>query len=76
MGSSTTNTLLTRVTHQCINFVAAGTEIITVSVLKSIRVVWAKPTMYIWWPQTKKPKNAMVYIEYKRLARAETRLRR
>jgi hypothetical protein len=38
-GSSKTNELLTVVTHQCIIFVAAGTEIITVKVLKSIRVV-------------------------------------
>ena len=38
-GNSTQNELFTRVTHQCINFVAAGTEIITVKVLKSIRVV-------------------------------------
>ncbi len=33
-------TLFTIVTHQCISLVAAGTEIITVNVLKSIRVVW------------------------------------
>jgi hypothetical protein len=39
MGSSSTKELLTKVTHQCINLVAAGTEIITVKVLKSIRVV-------------------------------------
>ena len=39
--------LLTNVTHQCISLVAAGTEIITVSVLKSIRVVCARPTMYM-----------------------------
>jgi len=38
-GNSTQNALLTKVTHQCINLVAAGTEIITVNVLKSIRVV-------------------------------------
>lgn len=75
-GSSKTNELLTVVTHQCIIFVAAGTEIITVKVLKSIRVVCARPTIYIWWPQTKNPKKAIVYIEYKRLARAETRFRR
>jgi len=31
--------LLTKVTHQCINLVAAGTEIITVKVLNNIRVV-------------------------------------
>jgi hypothetical protein len=55
--------LLTRVTHQCISFVAAGTEIITVNVLKSIRVVCARPTMYIWCPQTKNPRKAMVYME-------------
>ena len=75
-GSSITNVLFTIVTHQCINLVAAGTEIITVKVLKSIRVVWAKPTIYIWCPQTKKPKNAIVYIEYSKLARADTRLRK
>jgi len=38
-GNSTQKALLTNVTHQCINLVAAGTEIITVNVLKSIRVV-------------------------------------
>jgi len=38
-GSSTENELLAKVTHQCINLVAAGTEIITVKVLKSILVV-------------------------------------
>jgi hypothetical protein len=38
-GISITKTLFTIVTHQCINFVAAGTEIITVNVLKSILVV-------------------------------------
>tara|TARA_B100000497_G_scaffold89842_1_gene100170 strand:+ start:5360 stop:5548 length:189 start_codon:yes stop_codon:yes gene_type:complete len=38
-GNSIANELLTSVTHQCINLVAAGTEIITVKVLKSIRVV-------------------------------------
>ena len=47
-GNSTQKELLTKVTHQCINLVAAGTEIITVKVLKSIRVVWARPTIYIW----------------------------
>jgi len=47
-GISTIKALLTIVTHQCISFVAAGTEIITVKVLKSIRVVCAKPTIYIW----------------------------
>jgi hypothetical protein len=46
-GSSTQKELLTRVTHQCINLVAAGTEIITVSVLNNIRVVCASPTIYI-----------------------------
>ena len=58
------------------SFVAAGTEIITVSVLKSIRVVCASPTIYIWCPQTKKPKKAIVYIEYIKLALAETLFRR
>jgi hypothetical protein len=38
-GSSTQKELLTRVTDQCISLVAAGTEIITVKVLKSILVV-------------------------------------
>jgi hypothetical protein len=47
-GSSTEKELFTKVTHQCINFVAAGTEIITVNVLKSILVVCASPTIYIW----------------------------
>jgi len=47
-GSSTQKELLTRVTHQCINFVAAGTEIMTVRVLNNIRVVWARPTIYMW----------------------------
>ena len=75
-GISITKLLFTIVTHQCINFVAAGTEIITVSVLNSIRVVCDKPTMYIWWPQTKKPKKAIVYIEYSKLALAEIRLRK
>jgi hypothetical protein len=46
-GNSIINALLTSVTLQCINFVAAGTEIITVRVLKSIRVVCDKPTIYI-----------------------------
>jgi hypothetical protein len=75
-GISITKTLFTMVTHQCINFVAAGTEIITVSVLNNIRVVCDKPTMYIWWPQTKKPRKAIVYMEYIKLALAETRLRK
>jgi hypothetical protein len=44
-GISITKTLLTIVTHQCISFVAAGTEIITVRVLKSILVVCDKPTI-------------------------------
>jgi len=68
--------LLTIVTVQCINFVAAGTEIITVSVLNNIRVVWDNPTKYIWCPQTKKPKAAIVYIEYMRLALAEILFRK
>jgi hypothetical protein len=38
-GNSTQKELLTRVTHQCINLVAAGTEIITVRVLNNILVV-------------------------------------
>jgi len=46
-GSSIEIALLTVVTHQCIIFVAAGTEIITVKVLNNIRVVWARPTIYI-----------------------------
>jgi hypothetical protein len=71
-GISITKTLFTMVTHQCINFVAAGTDIITVKVLKSILVVWDKPTIYIWWPQTKNPRKAIVYIEYNKLALAET----
>jgi hypothetical protein len=71
-GNSTTKALFAIVTHQCISFVAAGTEIITVRVLKSIRVVWARPTIYIWCPHTKNPKNAIVYIEYIKLALAET----
>jgi len=75
-GISTIKTLLTKVTHQCINFVAAGTDIITVRVLNSMRVVCASPTIYIWCPHTKNPRKAMVYIEYKRLALAETLLRR
>lgn len=75
-GNSTETELLTIVTHQCISFVAAGTEIITVNVLNSIRVVCANPTIYMWCPQTKKPKKAIVYIEYIKLARAETRLRK
>jgi hypothetical protein len=72
-GISITKTLFTIVTHQCISLVAAGTDIITVNVLKSILVVWDSPTIYMWWPQTKKPKNAIVYIEYIKLALAETR---
>jgi len=71
-----TNALFTRVTHQCISLVAAGTEIMTVRVLNSIRVVCARPTMYIWCPHTKNPRNAIVYMEYRRLARAETRFLR
>lgn len=47
MGSSKVKALLAIVTHQCIIFVAAGTEIITVRVLKSIRVVCANPTIYM-----------------------------
>jgi hypothetical protein len=47
MGNSIVNALFTKVTHQCINLVAAGTEIITVKVLNSILVVWDNPTMYI-----------------------------
>jgi hypothetical protein len=47
-GISITKTLLTTVTLQCISFVAAGTEIITVKVLNNILVVWDKPTIYIW----------------------------
>jgi hypothetical protein len=38
-GNSKAIALFTVVTHQCIIFVAAGTEIITVRVLKSILVV-------------------------------------
>jgi len=38
-GISIVKKLLTTVTDQCINFVAAGTEIITVSVLNNILVV-------------------------------------
>jgi len=64
--------LFTIVTHQCISLVAAGTEIITVSVLNSILVVWDSPTMYIWCPQTQKPRNAIVYMEYSKLALADT----
>ena len=75
-GSSTINVLCAIVTHQCINLVAAGIEIMTVKVLKSIRVVCARPTMYMWCPQTKKPKKAIVYMEYIKLARAETRFRK
>jgi hypothetical protein len=46
-GISTLNELFDKVTHQCISLVAAGTEIITVKVLKSILVVCANPTIYI-----------------------------
>jgi hypothetical protein len=46
-GISITKTLFTMVTHQCINLVAAGTDIITVSVLNNILVVCDKPTIYI-----------------------------
>lgn len=38
-GTSTMSVLFTIVTVQCINLVAAGTEIITVSVLNNILVV-------------------------------------
>lgn len=75
-GISIVKKLLTSVTLQCISFVAAGTEIITVSVVKSILVVCASPTIYIWCPHTQKPKKAMVYIEYIKLPLAEIRLRR
>lgn len=75
-GSSTVKELFTIVTHQCINLVAAGTEIMTVKVLNSILVVCANPTIYMWCPQTKNPKNAIVYIEYIKLALAETRFRK
>jgi hypothetical protein len=75
-GISITKVEFTIVTHQCISLVAAGTEIMTVSVLNSILVVCERPTIYIWWPHTKKPKNAIVYIEYKRLARADILLRK
>jgi hypothetical protein len=46
-GISITKLLLTIVTHQCINLVAAGTDIITVKVLNSILVVCESPTIYI-----------------------------
>jgi hypothetical protein len=46
-GNSIAKALFTKVTHQCISFVAAGTEIITVRVLNNIRVVCDSPTMYI-----------------------------
>jgi len=75
-GISIVKKLLTIVTDQCINLVAAGTEIITVRVLNSIRVVCARPTIYIWCPQTKNPRNAIVYIEYIKLDRAETLFRK
>jgi hypothetical protein len=71
-GVSKANTLFTIVTLQCMSLVAAGTDIITVKVLNNILVVCDKPTMYIWWPHTKKPKAAIVYIEYIKLALAET----
>lgn len=51
------------VTHQCRILVDAGTEIITVIVLYNVLVVFAKPTIYMWCPQTAKPIKAMVYIE-------------
>ena len=38
-GSSIAKLLFTKVTHQCINLVAAGTEIMTVKVLNNILVV-------------------------------------
>jgi hypothetical protein len=38
-GNSTQKELFTKVTHQCISLVAAGTEIITVNVLNNILVV-------------------------------------
>jgi hypothetical protein len=68
--------LLTIVTNQCIILVAAGIEIITVIVLYSMRVWCDKPTIYIWWPHTKKLKKAIVYIEYSRLALADKRFRK
>jgi len=71
-GSSIENELLTVVTHQCMSLVAAGTEIITVRVENSILVVCASPTIYMWCPHTKNPRNAIVYIEYNKLARADT----
>ena len=46
-GNSIQIVLLTNVTHQCINLVAAGTEIMTVNVLNNILVVCANPTIYI-----------------------------
>ena len=46
-GNSITITLFEIVTHQCINFVAAGTESITVKVLNNILVVWERPTIYM-----------------------------
>ena len=70
-GNSKCKLLFINVINQCINLVAAGTDIITVNVLYNILVVWASPTIYIWCPQTKKPKNAIVYIEYIKLALAE-----
>jgi len=47
-GNSIVKKLFTIVTDQCISLVAAGTDIITVNVLNSIRVVCARPTIYIW----------------------------
>jgi hypothetical protein len=51
------------VTHQCRTLVDAGTDIITVIVLYRVRTLFARPTMYIWCPQTAKPMKAIVYIE-------------
>ncbi len=51
------------VTHQCRTFVLAGTEIITVIVLYRVRVVFARPTIYIWCPHTANDIKAIVYIE-------------
>jgi hypothetical protein len=39
-------------------------------------VVCARPTIYIWWPHTKKPKKAIVYNEYIKLALAEILFRK
>jgi len=63
---------LTSVTHQCRTFVLAGTEIMTVPTLYSVLVVLARPTMYMWCPQTAKPIKAIVYIEYWRDRRPES----